>query len=436
MHATYILGDHRDTISRNEVNKTIIIEQLKFLVEVAEKFASKQHSDTALRLLTPVGFKQKNWRFPPALSQFSVLEEIYLQILENAKMLQTVNGEYISIKDIPKMFDCDFPQLFVGEEFKTLLKPVRNENAILIQCLSDRLNQSLNVEEDELLPIINRLTNGWMISERIKVFSWWNRNYNNSLPKLLKTQNGRWLGFGDECYFLVGDFVNKGLPSWVSVPSLDNEYQQLLFKDAEQLPEIQKIKETDKETHISRLISQRDIYPMVKFTYRDRSNIISTVNSSVDSYNKSIDFVKWLWSNYQEEGEGWTPPKGSEQSPVRYNFPNAKEKIVQDSKKLYFGHAYGNGLSEKLFDETYEEFPSPDLFLVSKEKTKSFVDFILKFGVKRFPVIEKQEVSPLDSYSVKYDKIIKENGDVGSSSYLHVRYKLPFITHLEDKLKK
>ncbi len=435
MHATYVLGDHRDTINRNEVNKTIIAEQLKFLIEVAEKFASKQYADTALRLLTPVDFRSKNWKFPPAFSQFSVLEEVYLKILESAKILRTVNDEYISVKDVPIMFDCDFPQLFVGEEFKTLLKPVGNESAILIQCLSNRLNQSLNVEEDDLLLIINRLTNSWMISERIKVFSWWNRNYSNSLPKLLKTQNGSWLGFGDECYFLVGDFANKGLPSWVSVPSLDSEYQQLLFKDAEQLPEIQKVKETDKETHISRLISQRNIYPLVKFTYRDRSNIISTVNSSVDSYNKSIDFVKWLWSNYREEGEGWTPPKGSEQSPIRYNFPNAKEKIVQDSKKLYFGHAYGNDLSEKLFDETYEEIPSTDLFLVSKEKTKSFADFISKFGVKRFPVIEKQEVSPLDSYSVKYDKIIKKNGDIGSSSYLYVRYKLPFITHLEDKLK-
>lgn len=435
MHATYILGDHRDTISRNEVNKTIIIEQLKFLVEVAEKFASKQYTDIPLRLLTPVDFKQRNWKFPPPLSQFSVLEEKYLDILENAKMLQTVNDDYISIKDIPKMFDCDFPQLFVGVEFKTLLKPVRKESAILIQCLTDRLNQGLNVEEDYLLPIINRLTNGWTISERIKVFSWWNRYYKKSLPKLLRAQNGSWLGFGEECYFLVGDFANKGLPSWVSVPSLDSEYQQLLFKDAEQLPEIQKVKETDKETHISRLIYQRNIYPLVKFTYRDRSNIISTVNSSVDSYNKSIEFVKWLWNNYREEGEGWTPPKGSEQSPIRYNFPNVKVKIVQDSKKLYFGHAYGYDLSKKLFDETYEEFPSPDLFLVSKEKTKSFVDFISKFGVKRFPVIEKQEVSPLDSYSAKYDKLIKENGDIGSSSYLYVRYKLPFITHLEDKLK-
>ena len=115
---------------------------------------------------------------------------------------------------------------------------------------------------------------------------------------------------------------------------MDSEYQQLLFKDAEQLPEIQKVKETDKETHISRLISQRNIYPLVKFTYRDRSNIISTVNSSVDSYNKSIDFVKWLWSNYREEGEVGHPKRFRAIS--NQIQPKCKDKIVQDSKKLYF----------------------------------------------------------------------------------------------------
>ncbi len=436
MHATYILGDHRDTINRNKVNKTIITEQLKFLIVVAEKFASKKYADTALRLLTPVDFKNKNWKFPPVFSQFSVLEEFYLEKLERAKILQTVNDDYISMKDIPIMFNCDFPQLFIGENFKTLLKPVNRESAILIQYLASRLNQSLNIEENNLLLIINRLTKDWQIYEQIEVFSWWNRNYSKTLPQLLKTQNESWLKFGDECYFLVGNFSSKGLPSWVSVPSLASEYQKLLFKDAEQLPKIQKIKETNKEIHISRLISQNNIYPSVRFTYRDRSNIISTVNSSVNNYNKSIDFVKWLWSNYQEEGEDWTPPKGSEQSPIKYNFPNAKEKIFQDSKKLYFGYAYGYELSRKLFDNTYEEMPSPNHFFISKEKTKNFSNFISKFGVKRFPIIEKQEVIPLDSYAMKYDKIIKSNEDIGSSSKLSIRYKLPFITNLENKLKE
>lgn len=436
MHASYVLGDHRDNVNRDNVNKRIVTEQLKFLIEIANQFiACKQH-DIALSLLTPINFREKNWKFSSAFSKFEV-EEVYLNMLGKVKMLLTVNDEYISVEDNPKMFDCDFPQFFIGDYFSTLLKPLLNEKAILlIQTLSTRLNNNLKITEFELLPIVNRLTENWELSQQIEVFDWWNRNYKESLPKLLKTQTGKWLEYGEECYFLVGDFTNKGLPSWVKVPSLDGEYQELLFRNAETSEEIQKVRENDKATHISRVIYQRNIYPLIKFAYRDRSNIISTVNSSVDSYNKSIDFVNWLWSNYREESEDWTPPGRSDNSTFNYKFPCAKEKVVQNSENLYFGSDYGNDLSGKLFDKRYNAFPNIETFSVNKKNLDLFQDFISKFGVKKFPVIEKQKVSPLDSYSVEYEKIIKLNGEIGSSSSIYVSYNLPFIKQLEYKLKE
>lgn len=436
MHASYVLGDHRDTLIRNEANKNIVIEQLHFLFEIANQFIARRHHDTALHLLIPINFRDRNWKLSSAFSKFE-LEEIYFKMLEKVKMLLTVNDEYISVEDNPKMFYCDFPQFFIGDCFRTLLKPLLNEKAIaLIQTLSNRLNNNLKITESELLPIVNKLTENWKSSQQIEVFDWWNRNYKESLPKLLKTQIGKWLEYGEECYFLVGDFTNKGLPSWVKVPSLDAEYQELLFRHAETSEEIQKVRENDKVTHISRLIYQRNIYPLAKFSYRDRSNIISTVNSSVDNYNKSIDFVNWLWSNYREECEDWTPPGRSDNSSFNYKFPSAKEKVVQNSENLYFGSDYGNDLSEKLFDKKYNAFPNPETFSLNKKNLDIFQEFISKFGVKKFPVIEKQEVSPLDSYSVEYEKIIKLHGDIGSSSSIYVGYNLPFIKQLEDKLKE
>lgn len=436
MHASYALGDHRDTVNRDAVNKKIVIEQLHFLIEIANQFIECKQHDIALSLLTPINFRGENWRFPSAFSKFEV-EEDYLNMLEKVKMLLTINDEYISVEDSPKMFYCDFPQFFIGDYFRTLIKPLLNEKAIaLIQTLSNRLNNNLKITECELLPIINRLTENWESSEQIEVFDWWNRNYKESLPKLLKTQTGKWLEYGEECYFLVGDFANKGLPSWVKVPSLDAEYQELLFRHAETSEEIRKVRENDKVTHISRLIYQRNIYPLVKFAYRNRSNIISTVNSSVDSYNKSIDFVNWLWSNYRQESEDWTPLGRSDNSSFNYKFPSAKKKEVQNSEYLYFGSDYGNDLTEKLFDENYSAFPNIETFSVNKKDLDIFQEFISKFGVKKFPIIEKQEVSPVDSYSVEYEKIIKLNGDIGSSSSICVIYNLPFIKQLEDKLKE
>ncbi|MEG0181105.1 MAG: DUF3883 domain-containing protein [Peptostreptococcaceae bacterium] len=436
MHASYVLGDHRDNLNRDVVNKRIVTEQLKFIIEVANQFIACNQHDIALSLLTPTNFKEKNWKFSSAFSKFEV-EEVYLNMLVKVKMLLTVNNDYISVEDNPKMFDCDFPQFFSGDYFSTLLKPLLNEKATsLIQTLSSRLNNNLKITESELLSIVNRLTENWELPQQIEVFNWWNRNYKDSLPNLLKTQTGKWLGYGEECYFLVGDFTNKGLPSWVKVPSLDAEYQELLFRNSETLEEIQKVRENDKATHISRLIYQRNIYPLVKFAYRDRSNIISTVNSSVDSYNKSVDFVNWLWSNYREETEDWTPPGRSDSSTINYKFPSDNEKVVQNSEKLYFGSDYGNDLSDKLFDKSYNAFPNIEVFSVNKKDIDVFQDFISKFGVKKFPIIEKQYVSPLDSYSVEYEEIIMSNVNIGSSSSINVRYNLPFIKHLEDKLMR
>ena len=50
---------------------------------------------------------------------------------------------------------------------------------------------------------------------------------------MLKTQEGDWIGYGAECYFLTGSFEDITIPSWVKVPALDMEYQKQLFEAAE-----------------------------------------------------------------------------------------------------------------------------------------------------------------------------------------------------------
>ena len=63
------------------------------------------------------------------------------------------------------------------------------------------------------------------MEERIEAFIWWNKTFKNSLPQLIMTQDGRWLRYKEECYFLTGDFDDKILPDWVEVPSIHKDYQ-------------------------------------------------------------------------------------------------------------------------------------------------------------------------------------------------------------------
>lgn len=435
LHATYALDDHRNTINMSPANKEIIREQLAFLIDVSKEFVQNGNYDIAYKLLVPSNFSDKGWRFTSPFSKFE-LEDYYLELLALQKIFLTVNDEYISVKDNPKMIIGDYPELFSGKVFNSLLKPIQDEGVKrLIEVLAKREDFNIYFEEKHLLEAVNKLTDSWNVSQQVDVFIWWNKYYKSSLPNLLKTQEGKWLSFNEECYFLIGDFSAKeGLPSWVKIPALRRDYQQELFSKSEQSQEVIKIKERGKETQIFRILSQNRIYPTINFKYRDRSNIISTVNASVDNYDKAIDFVRWLWGNYRHE-DGWNPP-GRSEGGFKYNFPCCQDKSIKDSEKLFLGLGYGNDLAGKLFDANYAAFPPGDVFGINKSEAKEFIEFVRKFGVKEYPAVEIQEVYPIDSYARKYEVEIKRSGALGASTRASYEYRLPFIKNLEDILMR
>lgn len=434
LHATYALGDQRNTINFSENNKTIVKEQLKFLIEVANKFVENGQNDIAYKLIVPSDFSNNNYYFMKTFAEFNLKEE-YLELLCKQKIFLTVNGKNISIEDNPKLIEEDYPELFCDETFGNLLQPFKDKRIKeFVEFLARQKGIELNFDEIELCNIINKISSKWNTKQQVEVFIWWNRNYSNLLPNLLKTENGNWLRNGDKCYFLVGNFYEQSLPEWVKIPALDKKYQQELFSQAEKTPEVIRARETEKETKspIFRIICQQRVFSRINFTYNDRSTIISTVNSSVyDKYDNAVDFVKWLWKNYRNEKEEWNPPEE-----IKFKFPNASKQIVQNSEMLFFGSEYGNPLAEKLFDDSYGKFPDCATFGVEKENEEKFKRFISKFGVNTYPKIEVQEVKPLEVYSNKYKQEIKLKGDVGSSTYFYYKYNLPYIKSLENLLMK
>lgn len=435
LHATYALGDHRNTVNINPINKKIIKEQLAFLIDISKEFVQDKRYDIAYKILVPRNFRDENWRFTSPFSKFE-LEEDYLELLASHEIFPTVNDEDISVKDSPKMIKGDYPDLFTGKVFNNLLKPLRDEGVDrLIEVLAKREKINIYFEEKDLLEAVNKLTDSWNISQQVDVFIWWNRYYKNSLPNLLKTQEEKWLAFNEECYFLLGNFsTEERLPSWAKIPALRMDYQQELFSKSEQSQEVIKIKERGKETQIFRILSQNKIYPTVSFKYHDRNNIIPTINKSVDNYNKAIDFVRWLWENYRHESD-WNPPERSEGT-IKYHFPCCQENGINDSEKLFLGLAYGNKMAEKLFDDSYAAFPPSDAFNINEDEIKEFIVFIHKFGVKEYPAVKVQEVHPIKSYTQKFKIGIKQSGVLGASTSVDIIYELPYIKNLEDILKR
>lgn len=432
MHASYFLDDHRNTIILNEGNKTIIEEQVKFLIDVAETFIHNGQYECAYKILVPKNFSTDNWHFPTPFQMFK-MESLYLDLLSNHKLFQTVNEECVSVLDKPKFIEGTIPNVFKGDGFSKLLSPIKDENMHhLLLELYKRKGYAIDYNEEELCSIIDSKSYLWNISEQVDVFIWWNsqKKFSHLLPKLLKSQYEQWLTFKDNCFFLVGNFDDVKLPSWVVFSALHLEYQKELFLQSEKNTAIIKIRETETEPQISRVISKHGVYPSVNFKYLDRSSIISAVNSSVDTYDKAIDFIKWLWSNYKNEDLNWTPPDN-----IRYNFP-CKKEIVKDSKKLYFGDKYNNPLAEKLFDNDYDAFPEHSVFFIEFSDVDYFQRFIKKFGVKQFPEIDIKEIDkPIDTFQRKCEERIKERMSDASEALSYVKYKLPYIYNLDNLLE-
>lgn len=441
MHATYELGDQRNTLNSSELNGMIVQEQLDFLIEIANDLLAQDQSALVRKLLIPINFTDKNWKFSSGFRDFQK-EEHYLEMVQYVKMYETSNGEMISAADNPEILSDDYPSIFVGNQFGKLLKPIGSPmDIMLLQALEARREYRMEIQENDLLCRINFLSAGWSIEEQIQVFIWWDAHYETSLPQLLKTQTGEWLAFQEHCYFVTGESMASEVPGWVQTPSLQFDYQDQLFIAAKTSEKVKRILKEDKRDgvnrHISRLICQAKVYRNVKFSYTDKNRIIEIVNGSVTDYDKACEFVKWLWDNYRTKKD-WTLPSRLENGTERihYHFPTEQHSIA-DSDFVYIGEAYGNNLAKKLFDDTFLAFPAPSVFGIDENQYDEFFEFIKKFNLAIFPSIIKQDISnPIPAFNdIITEQIVKQNG-YDKSRNCHVRtLSLSWIKNLDHLLE-
>nr|WIF88295.1 hypothetical protein QOL21_07525 [Acholeplasma laidlawii] len=421
MHATFLLDDQRNNIISSEVNKEIFKELLTFIIEISRIFLNDSNKHFSLSIVTPLlvptnlyyGPKLKLFEYTDKLKFLNEILSDYVKSLSSEKLFPNILGDHLSFSDNIRTIETEIPGEFRRKEFNKVLEVIeKEESRYLINKIAEILNYNLSYSELELLDIVNSVSETLSINEQINIFQYWNKNFKNSLPRLIKTQNNNYIDFNQEYYFLVGD-VSSGLPSWVKVPAIHGDYQTVLLKNAENDEVIKKLKEDEPTNHITRIISQNSIYPLVKFNYRDRSNIITTINSSVDSYNKAIDFLKWMWRNYRFEEESWNPPFGSSISPINYQFPTSDKNIVS-SKKMFFGELNGYPLNNRIFSSDYKELVKLSELDIDKNEYGKAISFLSKFGVLIYPKIELGNIKK--SVSLEFENMIKD--DIESGEFL------------------
>lgn len=437
LHATYELDDQRNNIIENPLNYEIIKEQIRFLFseEVAGFLVKKNDYTTLYEILAPVNPNEWCLFQQPFLGFKKYgIDDFYFEQFKKAKIFRTVNDATTSLDDNPKILEGAYPKVFKGPGFENLLVEIESQNILkLIKLYSNKFKVNFNVLESDLLESINKHSNNWDVSEQIGVFIWWNGKKYASLPNLLKNSENEWLKYKQDCYFLVGDVGEDIIPKWSKIPALNKHYQDELLSQAELLPMVAtKTNGVDKQpTH--RVISQSEIFPCLVFHYIDRSTVISLVNSSVDSYETAVLFVKWLWENYN--GKGWQPPES-----VSFHFPAVNidgKQQIESPQKIYFGDNYGNRLAEILFDDSYKRFPDASEFGVKQDCVADFAEFLRKFGVVFFPVIAKKTLySTTKKFDSYYQEEVRKKEGLQSKDYVSCVYEMPFIERLNEILKR
>ena len=412
INAPFITNNSRDDVpdDSEQINKKIFIEVLKFISEVAEELSKPEYEDIALKMVTP--FKEnKLWD----IDVFDLKNE-FLGNLSNAQILPTVNWQYISIKDNPKLFLQEFPEELIGETFSTLLQLLEtNENDQLVQELANYNEYTgLSFDVDELSDKINILSSSWENRIRTKVFLWWSEQYKSSpiVPKLLKDNSDNWLMKSDKVFLPTDTGVTvlpKELSSWVSLSILNQTYvDELIYQIKTSSSWQNKWEETANSYKAERTGDKRILdafsekYLAIEFTEQSSSDlIIGTINRQINTVEKSISFINWFYDNYNEKLSA-----GSELSKVPFNLPNVAGD-VQPSNKMYIGKEYGNELGDKLFQDTdYTALKKIDCSSFAEER--DFLSFILRCGVSKYPKI--------------YDNDSLKN-DVGFKNFIYNKYK-------------
>jgi hypothetical protein len=430
LHATYDLSTNRNNLNPGEINGKILKKQLKFIIELVDEFSKKEYGDLSVRIATPDGIKGEPFKFNGQLSEYKY-EEYYLELLSNCKFLPTINSEYISINDNPKLITSKHPSTFIGKEFNNLLQWMSDHDYdALIKKLAMHNKKELNFTASELASKINNLSAYWTDEQRIETFFWWEKEeaYKNIqvLPNLLKYYNNDddWVTVEADIYFVTGRELKK--PKWSKIKQLSSQDEKLLIKYAKQSPDFQQKYDEEKlnvkypieERIISSLSGKiNTLIPHINFHYLDANTVISPINSSIENYEQSKEFLLWLWDNYafkDNEFSNWDVPTRDGKQPLVLRLPNALNEVSQ-SNELFFDNSYGNTTGEKICKiiklKPFIVFDSLGIEISLKE---DFIAFSKKLGVVSYPQISRIQLTDQKFHSECLKMVrnhLSENGD-------------------------
>ena len=410
LHGTFHLTANRNSLDEDYVaeNKIVFERMLAFYVRT---IVNHVDGNRRLRLLQPTRLsdsKKEEFFFHGGLSLFNPknergkripeLERTYISLCAKERVFFTVTGEYLRSIDKPVVCSKNPPSELKKAPFYKLVQFIPDE---LLQIWALKLigGDVDDRGESYLKECIDSVSEGWAPEVRVRIFKWWFESKYSALPKLLKYRTESDEEFitsqKDPC-FLSGSITD--VPPWAKIYVLaEKDEEELLKVFSEEIQKNNSAKDNEKRV-LPRILGDSLLNIQEQSS---RVSLISPVNSSVNGdYEKSVEFVKWLWGIWNTE------PFAEAVKKVKFNLPT-KDNQVKEAEKIYMGVDYKNEIGETFFSCDPSYSPLANILLSFEPSEWQKQEFYVALGVHFYPKVFFETFKEL-----KPDAIIGERDEI------------------------
>jgi len=386
VHGTFDLSANRNHLNETPLNKIVLKEACRLLINTAMQMGSSTVDYAALKLLSLT----KN--FPTELS-WTGIDEFYHNTIAESKIFPTVNAEYISFSDDAKFYESRIADYLSGEYFKQLMIFSEDEAICrLVNKLAKIKNSNLRYEYDYISKGIDTLLTKMSINERAGLCIEFLAEYKvgmmeRNAPRFILDSNGRPVS-NKYSVFLPPDVKEGNFPQPPKFARLVYMNNDLLYAFRDVLGNVTLRSLSEKLSALN--VREYNLTEIIR-------SVISKLNNREHKDSKKtrrccIETLLWLWNLYKNG-------RLQEINVRSFRIPVVtRDGKISNADVLYLGKEYGNKIIENLFESRNDIFIAiPQIFGIIPEEVIKFSEFLLSIGVAKFPRIIHKKIRPLPS---------------------------------------
>lgn len=347
-------------------NKKVIDRLSSFIIDVVLMHNQKNDTTDYHILRHLILLKKKNF-----LASYGFYNS-YIKNLKNAKILPSINGDYLNIIDDKPVYyeDEDFSSIFRNHEFTNLLK--FTSESVIMEFFRDLDKNEITLGYDIkfFTDIINLYLDKYSKPQKallIKHIIDFYGSKQSIYPNLLSDITGNDIVFGNKVYNSADEVIQR-VPKWLPIKFLDNELKLELIS-------VFDIKSEPLRT----LSNQLSCFGLVEYNFLIILTLLEKeIEKDSITVSQIIEITQWLFQYYK-------------------NTPNVEFKIkmkaitkkgeINYTNKIYFHQEYKNGLGSKLLGKSklVPFLAKPKDYGLHEEDPNALREFFINLGVNELP---------------------------------------------------